>query len=85
MNSHRQGLQNLTREEQLIKARWRAHRAFDALWQNGVMDRPTAYRWLAEQLHLKPNKCHMSAMTFRQCKRTTQLSRRKLLEQRQRQ
>lgn len=43
-------------------ARQRAHRAFDQLWKSGRMSRKAAYRWLAEQLDLHPDDCHIGMM-----------------------
>lgn len=49
-----------------IKAKRRAHAAFDPIWQRGQMTRPMAYAWLTaalgrtEQVHIKdmrPDEC----------------------------
>lgn len=43
----------------LAKARMAAHAAFDPLWKSGEMSRSGAYRWLANQLRIRPDDCHI--------------------------
>ncbi len=43
----------------LAKARIAAHSAFDVLWQNEYMTRSEAYEWLADQLGIPKQDCHM--------------------------
>lgn len=43
-------------------ARKAAHRAFDSLWQGGVLSRSQAYAELARALGLPVKRCHMKLM-----------------------
>lgn len=52
----------------LRKAKMAAHRAFDPLWQSGRMRRKEAYRWLADQLGIEPNLCHIGLFDVLQCR-----------------
>jgi len=58
----------------LARARQAAHRAFDPIWQNGTMTRSEAYAWLAKELDLKPEKCHMFQMDIATCHKVCNLS-----------
>ena len=50
------------------QARINAHTDFDRLWSElGRDNRSRAYRWLAEQLNLTPDECHMGEMNREQC------------------
>lgn len=51
------------------KARLRAHEAFDALWRRRPRSRPAAYRWLAAQLKIPPEECHIGQFSEAQCQR----------------
>lgn len=51
----------------LRAAKSRAHAAFDPMWRNGSMNRREAYAWLADQLKLPPNKCHIGMFEETQC------------------
>lgn len=44
-----------------------AHRAFDAVWKEGLTDRAGAYRWLARMLDLPPHGAHFGLFTIEQC------------------
>lgn len=63
------------------KARNRAHAAFDPLWQakqrkEGVSRkeaRGAGYRWLADQLGMRPEHCHIGMMTAEQANRVVQV------------
>ncbi len=43
-------------------ARKNAHLSFDRIWKEGLMDRSSAYTWLAKQLRIKKIDCHMGLM-----------------------
>lgn len=43
----------------LAHMRQAAHRAFDPIWQSGDFTRSEAYTWLAAQLSIPKEKCHM--------------------------
>jgi len=51
-----------------------AHRYFDELWKSGLMSRDLAYRWLAEQLQIPFENCHISWLTDKQLKTTIRIS-----------
>lgn len=55
------------------KARARAHEAFDPLWQGGYMSRNAAYRWLAGELGMTQEECHMSRFDEVTCRRVVEL------------
>lgn len=57
----------------LAKARVKAHRAFDPIWQSGAMSRSDAYRWLAAQLGIPFNDCHMVKMDEATCGRVVEV------------
>lgn len=45
-----------------------AHAAFDPFWKAANIKRPVAYRWLAEQLGIHEEACHIGLFTVDQCK-----------------
>jgi hypothetical protein len=49
--------------------RARAHAAFDPLWRSGEMSRNAAYRWLANELGLSREECHISLFDRATCER----------------
>ncbi len=52
------------------QARNRAHQAFDSMWQTGgPMDRKQAYAWLAAQLAITADACHIGMFDEHQCAR----------------
>ena len=51
----------------LRKARLRAHEAFDPLWQKGYINRSNAYEWLAKQMRMHIDNCHMALFDYEQC------------------
>lgn len=57
----------------LRKARMNAHRAFDVLWK-GTGERKRWYAWLALQMGLTREECHIGSMTEGQCARVIELS-----------
>lgn len=46
-----------------------AHDAFDSLWKKGEMSRLQAYDWLADQLEMPIDKCHIGMFDATQCQR----------------
>jgi len=52
--------------------RWKskAHEAFDPLWKNKGMHRKKAYQWLAKQLGIDAEDCHIGMFDVELCKRT---------------
>lgn len=43
--------------------RKKAHDAFDPLWKNKLMERSKAYEWLARQLGIEYEACHISQLS----------------------
>lgn len=50
-----------------------AHRAFDALWKQGIYGRGDAYRRLAKAMNLAREDCHIGMFNLEQCKHVIQL------------
>lgn len=63
--------------DKLRKAKIRAHAAFDPLWRKNYAnwdesyfkDRGTAYKWLAEQLGITRDECHIGMFDVDMCQR----------------
>jgi hypothetical protein len=70
-------LQDLARllTDDVAVARGVAHAAFDPLWQSGVMTRTAAYKWLAAQMGLNVQDCHMEKFNADQCRRVVEICR----------
>lgn len=49
------------------RARMRVHAAFDTFWRERVMTRRDAYRWLANQLGLSEDECHIGLFDLKAC------------------
>lgn len=62
---------------ELRQAKQDAHVAFDRLWRAttpaGSFDRNGAYKWLAQQLGINRNDCHIGMMNVEQCQRVVQI------------
>lgn len=56
------------------RARREAHAAFDPLWRDGHMTRPEAYQWLAAQMQLTTDDCHIGLFGVEQCNLVIQLA-----------
>lgn len=52
---------------ELRAAKSRAHAAFDPLWQWGNMSRGAAYKWLASQMGIEQQDCHIGMFNVEQC------------------
>jgi len=50
----------LPADAELRVLRIRAHRAFDALWRSGIMDRESAYRWMADRFAIPVREAHIA-------------------------
>ena len=46
----------------------RAHAAFDPVWKARHMSRRDAYAWLAGQMGIKPQDCHIGMFDVNQCR-----------------
>jgi hypothetical protein len=56
---------------ELRAARSRAHAAFDPMWR-GAGWRTHAYKWLAAELGIAPEVCHISMMDVAMCERVVE-------------
>lgn len=52
---------------ELRRAKMRAHAAFDPLWKAKGMRRREAYAWLAEQLSIEFDQCHIGMFDVNRC------------------
>jgi hypothetical protein len=50
------------------KWRLQAHNFFDILWEHNHVGRTEAYRWLADEMNMTKDECHMGMMDAEQCK-----------------
>lgn len=55
--------------------RWRirAHSVFDRLWQSHIMSRADAYRFLAQNLEIPLDKCHIGSFSMPQCQKVVEI------------
>lgn len=53
---------------ELRKYRMKVHLEFDALW-NTKEERKAAYKWLAAELQIPPDKCHIAMFDAAQCEK----------------
>lgn len=61
------------------QARSRAHAAFDPIWRDRkIMSRKDAYAWLAEQMHMTAEECHIGLMGVSECESVVAFSLAKL-------
>jgi zinc-finger-containing domain len=51
------------------KARMYAHASFDPVWKSGRMKRKAAYAWLAQQVGVSKDNCHIGMFNPEQCAR----------------
>ena len=58
----------------------RTHRAFDPLWKSGRMTRTAAYRWLAAQLGIAFEECHVGMFDVEHCRRAVEVASQALTE-----
>jgi hypothetical protein len=54
---------------ELRKAKMAAHAAFDPIWKGGKMKRGSAYAWLADQLGIRQQECHIGMFDVAMCAR----------------
>ncbi len=52
----------------LRNLRIRTHNVFDQIWQNGIMSRDQAYRWMADSFCLKLKDAHIAQCSEYQCR-----------------
>lgn len=62
---------------ELRQAKIEAHAAFDQLWKSttpaGTFDRSGAYKWLAEQLGISRDDCHIGMFDVEMCRRVVEV------------
>lgn len=56
-------------DEELRYARIAAHKAFDPVWQNGLVSKREAYAWLASELGIAPADCQLGLLSLSDCLR----------------
>jgi len=54
---------------QLRKARTATHAIFDSIWKSGECTRSEAYRWLAYELNIPTEKCHIGMFDLDLCRK----------------
>ena len=57
---------------ELRKAKNAAHAAFDPMWRDGRQKRKAAYKWLAVQLGVAVNDCHIGEFDVEACQRVVE-------------
>jgi len=57
----------------LARARCQAHAAFDPKWKDGGMTRTEAYAWLAKELKIPRDACHMLNFNIEMCNKVVAL------------
>ena len=60
-------------DAELRKAKQKAHAAFDPLWKNKIMHRREAYAWLAKELKISIEKCHIGYFDIDMCTRVVKI------------
>lgn len=53
----------------LRNLRIRAHRMFDMIWQNGILTRKNAYRWIQDKFSLRSDQAHIGHFSEYMCRR----------------
>lgn len=61
--------------EELRRAKNAAHAAFDPIWKNGQLTRKSAYAWLANQLNILADDCHIGMFDVDLCNKTVEVCR----------
>lgn len=59
--------------QELRKLRKECHNLFDRLWLTKKMTRHEAYKWLAKQLGLDVEQCHIGMFDVEQCKKVKEI------------
>ena len=58
---------------ELRKARNKAHAQFDKLWKSKKMKRNEAYSWLANKMNLKKEDTHIALFEIEQCEKVVEI------------
>lgn len=61
-------------DQPTLNARKEAHKAFDPLWKDGPFTRKEAYKYLAEQLGIQREDCHISWFNIDMCKKVVDVA-----------
>lgn len=61
--------------KELREAKKAAHAAFDPIWRSGKKSRGGAYKWLAAQLGISGDDCHIGMFDVNMCKRVVEIAR----------
>lgn len=59
---------------ELRRAKSKAHEALDPIWRSGAMSRPDVYAWLASEMGIPLEKCHIGLFDLTECLRVIDLS-----------
>lgn len=70
-------LGNLANKE-LRQIRLKAHSLFDPIWKNKHESRKNAYTWLAREMRMDRNKCHIAMMSVDQCKKVIEICKQRM-------
>lgn len=57
----------------LRKAKMNAHEGFDPIWKDKLKTRSEAYSWLAKELQIKSEKCHIGMFDVIMCQRVVRV------------
>lgn len=55
------------------RARQKAHAVFDSAWKTARISRSEAYRWLARELGMSENECHIAMFDKVQCQNVIEI------------
>lgn len=72
-NSDNKPLGRLAKKD-LRRKKLMAHNCFDKLWKSYRMKRCEAYQWLADNLNINKNKCHMGLFDIDTCNKVIGLA-----------
>lgn len=53
--------------KELRRKRIRAHRIFDQIWKQGILDKQEAYRWMADTFYLDHSQAHIGNFSDYMC------------------
>lgn len=60
-------------DAKLRSAKSAAHATFDPIWKTKQKTRSEAYAWLATELGISPDECHIGMFDFETCRRTVEI------------
>lgn len=66
---------------ELRAAKSDAHVYFDLIWQSGELTRTEAYAWLAEQLSITTDQCHIGMFDVDMCKRVNDVCKKRMCDE----